>query len=127
MIKMFPYTVPNLIIAWTMLFFFVNDTASGKVIDTVIFIIFILIAKKYYGKKPKTIWDRSSAIAFNLAILPLLIVNIMTFPYFISGQSIGASGMIYLLPMIYSPPIYVISVLVIYGVSIYLNRSRLRK
>ena len=45
---MFPYTVPNLIIAWTMLFFFVNDTASGKVIDTVIFIIFILIAKKYY-------------------------------------------------------------------------------
>jgi len=110
-----------------MLFFFVNDTSSGKVIDTIIFIVFILIAKNYYGKKPKTLWGKSSAIALNLAVLPLFIINIMTLPYFFSGENIGASGMIYVIPMIYSPPIYVVSVLVIYVVRKYLMKSRLEK
>jgi len=107
---MFPYTFPALVIVWTMLTLL---SQGFEVPSFVIMIIFLFVAKKYYREKPKTNKDKASAIALNFAVLPLILINGIFLPYLLQGKRIGESGMAYLLPMIYSPIIY----LVIFAIS----------
>ena len=125
---MFPYTFPNLIIAWTFLFFLIQDsflsetTLSSAIITDLTFIaIFMFIAIKYYKKTPNSLRASASVISYNISIIPLLFINISTLPYFF--KSIGSSGLIYLLPMIYSPIIFIVSFFIIYFIKKYKQKS----
>lgn len=79
------------------------------------------MAKKYYKKTPKTIGASAFIIAYNLAVVPLLIVNVLTLPYLV--KSIGSDGMIYLAPILYSPIILALSFAVIYLVKKIANKK----
>lgn len=121
---MFPYTFPNLIVAWTFLFFFIQDFFQSDIIHTnaiiidLIFIaIFIFIAIRYYKKTPNSLKESAYIISYNISILPLLVINIGTLPYFF--KSMGSSGLIYLIPMIYSPIIFVVSFIIVYLIKKY--------
>jgi len=72
------------------------------------------MAKKYYKNKPSSNREKASAVAWNFAVLPLVLINSMFLPYILEGKWIGASGMAYLLPIIYSPIIYVVVFLLSY-------------
>ena len=116
---MFPYTFPNLIVAWAFLFFLVQDIFllhsvfnMAIIIDLIFIAIFLSLAIKNYKKIPKSIRESALIISYNVSVLPLLLINITTFPYFF--KSIGASGLIYLLPLIYSPIIFIVSFIVVY-------------
>ena len=125
---MFPYTFPNLIVAWTSLFFLIQDffllqtILSMAIIKDLIFLaIFIFIAKKYYKKTPQSIGASAFIISYTLSLVPLLIINITTFPYFF--KSIGSAGIIYLVPMLYSPIIFILSFIIVYLVKYYKQKS----
>ena len=107
---MFPYTFPALVMVWTMLTLL---SQGFEVPSFVIMIIFLFVAKKYYNEKPKVNRDKASAIALNFAVLPLILINGVFLPYILQGKRIGEFGMAYVLPMIYSPIIY----LIIFGIS----------
>ena len=109
---MFPYTFANLIILWTFLIFFQQDILtvglSKSIGNNLAFIVlFAALAYYFYGKKPKTRTGKARALAFNVSMLPLLIINSVFMPKVFLGESIGSSGMAYLLPMIYSPGIFI--------------------
>ena len=125
---MFPYTFPNLIVAWTFLFFliqdfFISDTIHTNAIitDLTFIAIFIFIAIRYYKKTPNSLKESAYIISYNISILPLLVINISTLPYFF--KSIGSSGLIYLIPMIYSPILFIISFIIVYLVKKYKQKS----
>jgi len=125
---MFPYTVPNLIVAWTFLIFLLQDFFLFQTIfdmailwDLIILALFIFIAKKYYKKTPQSIVASAFIIAYNLAVVPLLIVNLLTIPYLFT--SMGASGMIFLFPMIYSPNIFIVSFVIVYVIKKIMNKK----
>ena len=110
---MFPYTFANLIILWTFLIFFQQDCLlvglEQSIGNNLAFIlVFATLAYYFYGKKPTTRTGKARAIAFNIAVLPLLFINIVFMPKVFLGESIGSSGMAYLLPMIYSPGIFIV-------------------
>ena len=109
---MFPYSFPNFIILWTFLIFLQQDSISyglaTAIGNNLAFIILLLVLVYYfYGKVPNTRTDKARSIAFNVAMLPLLFINIIFMSKVISGDSIGSSGLAYLLPMIYSPVIFI--------------------
>ena len=121
---MFPYTFPNLIVAWSFLFFLIQDFflsgtiyTNATIIDATFIAVFIFIAIKYYKKTPSSLKESAYIISYNISILPLLIINISTLPYFF--KSIGSSGLIYLIPMIYSPIIFVVSFIIVYLIKKY--------
>ena len=125
---MFPYTFPNLIVAWTFLFFLIQDFFlfhtifnEGIIKDLIFLAIFIFIAKKYYKTTPKSIGASSFIISYNLSVIPLLIINISTFSYLF--KSMGSAGIIYLVPMLYSPIIFILSFIIIYLVKSYKHKS----
>ncbi len=121
---MFPYTFPNLIVAWAFLFFFIQDFfqsdsihTNGIIIDLIFIAIFIFIAIRYYKKTPNSLKESAYIISYNISILPLLVINIGTLPYFF--KSIGSAGLIYLIPIIYSPIIFIISFVIVYLIKKY--------
>jgi len=121
---MFPYTFPNLIVAWAFLFFFIQDFfqsdsihTNGIIIDLIFIAIFIFIAIRYYKKTPNSLKESAYIISYNISILPLLVINISTLPYFF--KSIGSAGLIYLIPIIYSPIIFIISFVIVYLIKKY--------
>ena len=77
-------------------------------------LLFLGLAYYFYGRKPTTRIGKARAIAFNISILPLLFINLAFIPQVLSGKSIGSSGMAYLLPMIYSPGIFILVWIIAY-------------
>ena len=124
---MFPYSFPNLIILWTFLIFLQQDSLSHGLVTAIgnnlVFIILLLALVYYfYGKVPNTRTGKVRAIAFNVAMLPLLFINIIFMPKVISGDPIGSNGLAYLLPMIYSPVIFI----VVWAISYFFIKDELR-
>lgn len=111
---MFPYSFPAIVLAWTMLVFILQNPRLNSLFEIALLIVFLWIAKKYYNKKPKDIWHKMSGVAYNIAILPLLFINIQILPHVLNGEPLGDAGMVYLLPLIYSPVIYLVSLLIFY-------------
>jgi len=104
---------------WTFLIFLQQDSYSHGFItalgNNILFIVlFGGLAYTYYGKVTKTKNIKARAIALNIAILPLAFINILFMPKVIVGDKIGESGMAYLLPMIYSPMIFIIVWIIAY-------------
>ena len=109
---MFPYTSVPLVIAWTMVIFLFQ----GFEIQTFIILIVSLVAIKHYYNAPlnKGAYAKASAIALNVALLPLIFINIIFTPYIFTGKRIGEVGLAYVLPMIYSPIIYLFILTIAY-------------
>ncbi len=114
---MFPYTFAYLIMVWTAAFFLLQDLYSSEhhyyalFIDAILMLIFIAFAIKYYKVRPKSTSASAAAIAYDLAVIPLLLVNLMSLKCLF--KPMNEIGMVYLLPMIYFPPIFVVSFLLI--------------
>jgi len=104
---MFPYSFANLVLAATFIFVFLtDDTASGQGEDLFFILLFLGLAKYYYGKEPK---KRSTAIAFNIAVFPLFLMNLFAIPsLLLNGKSMIAKEWIYIYPLIYLPLFYII-------------------
>lgn len=119
---MFPYTFPCLIIAWTFLFFMVQDIYTFGTIfkmvilkDIIFLTFFILLAIKTYKQIPKTTSEYAFIISFNLSVLPLLLLNTFNISYIF--KPIGSAGIIYMVPMMYGPIIFIISFPIIYFIT----------
>ena len=82
--------------------------------NTIFFIGFLLVAKSHYKSKPNTAGERAFIVSFNLAIIPILIADIYVIVDFFDGGEFGKSVMAYLLPFIYTPIIFVLSLAVVY-------------
>jgi len=103
---MFPYASVPFVIAWTMLIFL---SQSFETVSFIILIVSLVATKEYYNAPIKNgAYSKASYIASNVALLPLVFVNIALTPTVFLGDKIGGAGMGYLLPMIYSPIIYVV-------------------
>ncbi len=117
---MFPYSFPNLVIAFSIFIYTLSETVNSHnsnidiIRNTIFFIGFLLVAKSHYKNKPNTAGEKALIISFNLAIIPIIIADIYVIVDFFDGGEFGKSVMAYLLPFIYTPIIFVLSLAVVY-------------
>ena len=127
---MFPYSFPHLVVAWAILFGVIHSIITDKNFEIlaigqglIFVILFIFLAKMYYKETPKTIKEKTLVISYNLGVLPILFANIYALEFIFNTGEYRNSIMIYLLPIIYSPIIFVISGLFVYLILWQLNKK----
>ncbi len=109
---MFPYTFPNIIVAFSILLYTVCEAANAQTSYTdlfrnfVLIIVFILIAKAHYGKSVNGTGERAFALSYNLAVLPILFADIYVLVDLLDGNGFGGSIMAYLMPFVYTPIVF---------------------
>ena len=118
---------PFLLIAWT-IFIFVYQSYTDKSYAEmffyfILFGIYIYLAKNKYKVIQEKKLDIINIISINIGMLPLLFSNLVLLPIMLQGKAINESGMIFVLVLIYSPMMY-IGTLVVLRIYSYLIRNR---
>ena len=84
--------------------------------------LFIFLAKEYYKETAKTVKEITLIIAYNLAVLPILYANIYAVGYIFDNGKYSDAILIYLIPIIYSPIVFVISLGLVYLILLLVNK-----
>ncbi len=115
------YTIAHLIIAWMFAFFLLQDTynssefhLSGLVIEGTLTLLFLALAVNHRKKRPKGEGETAVLIAYVISVIPVLLTNIATMHY--TFKPMREMGMVYLIPMLYSPPIFAATFVISYAV-----------
>jgi len=107
------YLFPNSVMLWTFMIFFINDAKMFGLIKSLennaIFIGLFLVAIIFLWKaKPRKRGQKARAIAYNVAVLPFVFINMIFMSKTMSSSVIHEEGIAYLTPMLYSPIIFII-------------------
>jgi len=118
---------PFLLVAWAM-FIFVYQSYNDASYESVFFYsilvgTFIYLAKNKYKATQEKKLDITNVIAINIGLLPLLFSNLVLLPTMLQGKAINESGMVFVLVLIYSPMMYV-GTLVVLKIYSYLIKNR---
>jgi len=123
----FFYIFPFLLIAWTMSIFayqsYTDESYGGIFFYLILAGIFIYLAKNKYKAVQEKKYDIAHIIAINIGLLPLLFSNLTLSPIILQGKAINESGMIFVLVLIYSPIMYV-GTLILLNPYAYLNLKK---
>lgn len=84
--------------------------------------LFIFLAKEYYKEAARTIQEKTLIIAYNLGVLPILYANIYALGYIFDNGTYSDAILIYLIPIIYSPIVFVISLGLVYLILLLVNK-----
>lgn len=113
----FLYAFPFLLVAWTMLIFAYESNKDSDMGSIIIYaalaLLFIYLAIKRYRAHKEKKPDIGNIIAINIGLLPLLYSNLFLTPIMLQGRDINESGMIYVLVLIYSPMMYIGTLVII--------------
>jgi len=108
---------PFLLVAWALLIFTYQSYMDGAVGDIIFYLVLAGIAIywgiKRYRKNSHNTSDSAKLIALAIGLLPLLYANLILMPIILAGEKINESGMVYVLVMIYSPIMYIGSLVVL--------------
>ena len=109
----FLYIFPYLLVAWTMLIFsyqsYTDESYGGIIFNLILFGIFIYLAKNKYKAIQEKKFDVTKIIAINIGLLPLLYSNLVLSPIILQVEKINESGMVFVLVLIYSPIMYIVT------------------
>ncbi len=113
----FLYAFPFVLIAWTMFIFAYVSKKNQIYVDTLLYaifsILFLYLAIKRYRNYKIDKPDIANTIAINIGLFPLLYSNIVLTPIILQGKGIHESGMVYVLVLIYSPVMYIGTLVII--------------
>ena len=102
---------PFLLIAWMMLIFayesYRDESIGGAIFSLILAGIATYWGIKKYRDNQYNKSDLPNLLAANIGLLPLLYSNLILMPIILAGKEINESGMVYVLVMIYSPMMYV--------------------
>lgn len=102
---------PFLLVAWAMLIFayesYMDESIGGTIFNSVLAMVTIYWGIKIYRGKQHNKSNFPNLIAANIGLLPLLYSNLIFMPIILKGREINESGMVYVLVMIYSPMMYI--------------------
>ena len=108
---------PFLLVAWALLIFAYESNMDGAVGGTIFNLVLTGIAIywgiKRYRENSHNTSDPAKLIALTIELLPLLYANLILMPIILTGKEINESGMVYVLVMIYSPMMYIGSLVVL--------------
>ena len=76
-----------------------------------------------YKETARTIKEKTLIISYNFGVLPILFANIYALGYMFDNGKYINSIMIYIIPIIYSPIIFVISLGLVYFILWQLNKK----
>ncbi|WP_457747776.1 hypothetical protein [Sulfurimonas sp.] len=118
---------PFFIVVWTIFIFAYqsyNDESYGDIFFYLILIgiLLYLVKNKYKAIQEKKL-DVMNTIAINIGLLPLIFSNLVLLPIILQGEAINESGMVFVLVLIYSPMMYIGS-LVVLKIYSYSNKNR---
>jgi len=113
----FLYAFPFVLIAWTMFIFAYVSKKNQIYVDTLLYaifsILFLYLAIKRYRNYKVDKPDIANTIAINISLFPLLYSNMVLIPIMLQGKDIHESGMVYAVVLIYSPAMYISTLVII--------------
>jgi|GEM_PF-2137179 len=117
---------PFFLVVWTSFIFIYqsySDESYGDIFFYSILVgFFIYLAKNKYKAIQENKLDITNIIAINIGLLPLLYSNLVLLPIMLQGKAINESGMVFVLVLIYSPMLYIGTIIVLKIYS-YLTKS----
>ena len=121
------YTIAHLIMAWTFAFFLLQDTynsseshLSGVIFEGILTLLFLALAIKHRRKRPESTGETAVLVAYVISVIPFLMINIATMHY--AFKPMREMGMVYLIPFLYSPPIFAVTFILSYAVLRFIRR-----